>query len=458
MSLALLQSRAMRIHLIAIGGSAMHNLALALKEQGHEVSGSDDEVFEPSRSRLAKAGLLPEEMGWNADRIHEDIEAVVVGMHAKADNPELKKALELKLPVYSYPEYLYESSKTKTRVVITGSHGKTTITSMILHVLNFHGRDCDYMVGAQLEGFDTMVRLTEHNEFMVIEGDEYLSSPLDPRPKFVHYRPNITLLSGIAWDHFNVFPEFKDYLKQFELLLEYIEPGGQIIYNEDDPEVKKLIEESKKEIKKFPYQTPPYHVEDQKFVLNTIEGDLPLNVFGAHNMNNLEGARWVCSQMGITDEEFYEAIVEFQGASKRMELLAETGNCKVYRDFAHAPSKVSASMQACREAFPKEKVLGILELHTFSSLNIDFIGQYKGSMDPADKAIVYFNPEVVKHKNLPDLNREKVQEAFGNKDIVVIEDSDTLKELILQEKDQYSIMVLMSSGNFDGINWKETLQ
>ena len=447
----------MKIHLIAIGGSAMHNLALALHEQGHEVSGSDDEVFEPSRSRLERKGLLPASIGWDANRIHKDLDVIVLGMHARKDNPELQKALELDLPVYSYPEYLYESSKDKTRVVITGSHGKTTITSMILHVLNFHNRDCDYMVGAQLEGFDTMVRLTDHNEFMLIEGDEYLSSPLDPRPKFVHYRPNIALLSGIAWDHYNVFPEFAQYLHQFELLMAYIEPGGQIIYNEEDREVKNLVESTKHEIKKFPYQTPSYHVENENFVLNTIEGDLELSIFGAHNMNNLEGARWVCSQMGITDEEFYEAIVEFEGASKRMEPILEEPDFKAFRDFAHAPSKVKASMLALRETFANQKIMAVVELHTFSSLNIDFIKQYQSTLDPADTAVVYFNPEVVKHKKLPALDSLAVQEAFGNDKILVVQSSSELEQLVRVQKQEHGILALMSSGNFDGIDWLDRL-
>lgn len=447
----------MKIHLIAIGGSAMHNLALALHEQGHEVSGSDDEVFEPSKSRLERKGLLPKSIGWDARRIHKELDVIVLGMHARKDNPELQRALELELPVYSYPEYLYESSKDKTRVVITGSHGKTTITSMILHVLNFHIRDCDYMVGAQLEGFDTMVRLTDHNEFMLIEGDEYLSSPLDPRPKFVHYRPNIALLSGIAWDHYNVFPEFAQYLHQFELLMGYIEPGGQIIYNEEDPEVKNLVESTKHEIKKFPYQTPSYQVENENFVLNTPEGDLELNIFGAHNMNNLEGARWVCSQMGITDDEFYEAIVEFEGASKRMEPILEEAQFKAYRDFAHAPSKVKASMLALRETFADQKIMAVVELHTFSSLNIDFIKHYQSTLDPADTAVVYFNPEVVKHKKLPALDTLAVQEAFGNDQILVVQSSSELEQLVRVQKKEHGILALMSSGNFDGIDWVDRL-
>lgn len=443
----------MKIHLIAIGGSAMHNLALALHEQGHTVSGSDDEIFEPSRSRLEAEGLLPSSYGWDAERIKADLDIVVVGMHARKDNPELARALELGLKVLSYPEFLYESSKDKTRVVITGSHGKTTITSMILHVLNFHDRDCDYMVGAQLEGFKTMVRLTEHNEFMLIEGDEYLSSPLDPRPKFVHYRPNIALLSGIAWDHYNVFPQYEDYRRQFELLFDYIEPGGQIIYNEEDPEVKAVTEATKQEVKKFPYRTPDYHIENQSFVLETMEGDLALNIFGAHNMNNLEGARWVCTQMGITDEEFYEAIVEFKGASKRMEPLLENEALTVFRDFAHAPSKVKASVQACKDTYQNQKVLAVLELHTFSSLNIEFMQQYAHSMDPATQAVVYFNPQVLAHKKLPALEVAAVKAAFANEGIEVIQDSTKLAEYLLNAQANFDIILLMSSGNFDGINW-----
>jgi len=445
----------MKIHLIAIGGSAMHNLALALHEQGHDLSGSDDEIFEPSRSRLAKKGLLPDAIGWDANRIHQDLDFVVVGMHARKDNPELLRAQELQLKVYSYPEYLYESSRNKTRVVITGSHGKTTITSMILHVLNFHNRDCDYMVGAQLEGFETMVRLTDHNEFMVIEGDEYLSSPLDPRPKFVHYRPNIALISGIAWDHYNVFPKYENYRAQFEMLFDYIEPGGQVIYNVDDQEVQAVVEGTNQEVKKFPYSTPPYRVEDQQFVLETIEGDLPLNVFGAHNMNNLEGARWVCSQMGITDEEFYEAIIEFSGASKRMEALIVNGDLKVYRDFAHAPSKVKASVRACQETYAESNIWAILELHTFSSLNIEFMQQYAGSMDPAQKAIVYFNPEVLQHKKLPALDAAEVQAAFKRDDLLVIQNSEELALTLQKGKSAGNVFLLMSSGNFDGIDWPE---
>jgi UDP-N-acetylmuramate: L-alanyl-gamma-D-glutamyl-meso-diaminopimelate ligase len=447
----------MKIHLIAIGGSAMHNLAIALHQQGHLVSGSDDEIFEPSKSRLAKHGLLPENMGWSGANIAADIELVILGMHARVGNIELKKAQDLGLKVFSYPEYLYENSKNKTRVVIAGSHGKTTITAMILHSLHYHNRDCDYMVGAQLEGFETMVKLTDYNEFILLEGDEYLSSPLDSRPKFIHYKPNIALLSGIAWDHVNVFPEYEGYKRQFDQLLECIEAGGVIIYNEDDPEVAEVVGRTKNEIKKFSYSLPEYRVEDQRFILDTIEGDLELKVFGAHNMSNLEGARWICNQMGLTDEEFYEAIEEFEGASKRLEKLNIPGEFKVYRDFAHAPSKVKACVSGTKETFAAQKVLAVFELHTFSSLSLDFLSQYQSSLDKADEGIVYFNPKVLEHKNLPALNPEAVKEAFDHSNITIVTNRTELIERVKVATDTMEVILLMSSGNFDAINWEDEL-
>tara|TARA_R110002050_G_scaffold48780_1_gene113257 strand:- start:28463 stop:29815 length:1353 start_codon:yes stop_codon:yes gene_type:complete len=447
----------MKIHLIAIGGSAMHNLAIALHQQGHAVSGSDDEIFEPSKSRLAKYGLLPRSMGWNAANISESIELVILGMHARPDNVELKRAQELGLKVLSYPEYLYENSKDKTRVVIAGSHGKTSITAMILHSLHYHKRDCDYMVGAQLDGFETMVRLTDHNEFILLEGDEYLSSPLDARPKFIHYRPNIALLSGIAWDHVNVFPDYEDYKKQFDQLLDCIEPGGVIIYNEDDQEVLDVINRTKNEVKKFPYSLPAYRVEDQHFILDTFEGDLELKVFGAHNMSNLEGARWICNQMGLTDEEFYEAIEEFEGASKRLEKMNIAVDYDVYRDFAHAPSKVKASVSGTKETYADHKLIAVFELHTFSSLSINFLSQYKSSLDKADTAIVYFNPKVLEHKKLPALDANAVKEAFANPNIKVITDREILINTVKKVSASADVLLLMSSGNFDAINWQEEL-
>src|SRR5690554_5998226 len=339
----------MRIHFIAIGGSAMHNLALALHQKGETVTGSDDEIFEPSKSRLHKAGLLPQSYGWFPEKISSDIDAVILGMHAKADNPELLKAQELGLKIFSYPEYLYEHSKDKTRVVIGGSHGKTTITSMILHVLNYHGIPVDYMVGAQLEGFTNMVHLTDENDFIILEGDEYLSSPIDHRPKFHLYKPNIALLSGIAWDHINVFPTFENYVEQFRIFVDSIVKGGSINYNTEDPEVVKVVEASENAIRKIPYHTPEHSIKNGQTFIHTSEGLLPIAVFGQHNLNNLAGAKWICQHMGVDEDDFYEAIAGFKGASKRLEKISETKNSVAYKDFAHSPSKVQATTQAVKE-------------------------------------------------------------------------------------------------------------
>lgn len=448
----------MKVHFIAIGGSAMHNLAIALHKKGYTISGSDDEIFEPSRGRLAKYNLLPTQMGWSEDHITQDLDFVILGMHAQKDNPELKRASDLGLKILSYPEFLYEQSKNKTRIVIAGSHGKTTITSMILHVLHYHNRDCDYMVGAQLDGFETMVKLTEENEFMVLEGDEYLSSPIDRSPKFLHYRPNITLISGIAWDHVNVFPTFENYVEQFDKLLTKVEPGGVVIYNELDEEVNKVVDRTENEVKKFAYSLPEYEIENDVTYLNTPnEGLIPLEIFGKHNMNNLEGARWICNQMGISDDEFYEAITSFKGASGRLETLINKNQFKVFRDFAHAPSKVKATVTSVKESFTNKKLIACLELHTFSSLNIKFLDLYKGAMNAADQAIVYFNPEVVAHKRLPKLSVESVQKAFGQSNIEVYNDNKELLNRLKSSVEENSIALIMSSGSFDGINWKEEL-
>ena len=344
----------MNVHFIAIGGAAMHNLALALHHKGMQVTGSDDTIFEPSKSRLNAAGLLPDSFGWFSEKITKTLDAVVLGMHAKEDNPELLKAQELGLKIYSYPEFLYEQSKHKTRVVIGGSHGKTTITAMILHVLNNLKIDCDYMVGAQLEGFDTMVELTHNNPIIILEGDEYLSSPIDSRPKFHLYKPHIAVLSGIAWDHINVFPTFEMYLEQFKIFVNSITVGGSISYNTEDLHVKTIVEGSDNQIRKFPYQTPEHTIEDGVTYLETEEGPLPLEIFGAHNLNNLAGAKWICQQMGIDENDFYEAISTFQGASKRLEKIAETEKSIAYKDFAHSPSKVLATTNALKTSFQTE--------------------------------------------------------------------------------------------------------
>lgn len=433
----------------------MHNLALALHEKGYEVSGSDDAIFEPSASRLKQRGLLPEQMGWFPEKISPDLDAVILGMHAHADNPEMLRAQELGLKMFSYPEYLYEQSKDKTRVVIAGSHGKTTITSMILHVLHYHQKEVDYMVGAQLEGFDVMVKLTEHNDFMVLEGDEYLSSALDRRPKILLYQPNIALLSGIAWDHINVFPTFENYVHQFELFLDSITPGGAIVYNSEDAEVVKVVESCQKALKRFPYKTPEYTIEDGITYLQTIEGPIPLEVFGKHNLSNIEGARLICNQLGVMDEEFYEAIQSFKGASKRLELVNRTTQYVAYKDFAHAPSKVVSTTQAVKEQFRDKSLVACLELHTYSSLNPEFLKEYKGALDKADEKMVYYNPEALAIKRMAPISPDDIRTAFGDETIEVFTSSQELKAKLDSMEKSGKVFLMMSSANFGGIDLKE---
>lgn len=443
----------MNVHFISIGGSAMHNLALALKEKNYNITGSDDEIFEPSKSRLAKAGLLPEEMGWFPDKIHSGLNAVILGMHARADNPELLKAKELGLAIYSYPEYLYEQSKNKTRLVIGGSHGKTSITAMILHVLQLAKMPIDYMVGAQLKGFDTMVKLTEEAKVMVLEGDEYLSSPIDRRPKFHLYKGNIAVLSGIAWDHINVFPTFENYLDQFRIFIDTLEPNSTLIYCELDKDLKALVEaHPRKDIIKIPYQAHPHHVEKGTTYLELENSTIPLLVFGHHNMQNLQAAHLSCKALGLTDKEFYVHIQSFRGAAKRLELIAKKNNSNVYKDFAHSPSKLKATIKAVRDQFGTQKLVACMELHTFSSLNKEFLREYKNSMDSADVSIVYYNPHTIEHKKLEDISPEDVKQAFGNENILIFNNSEALKNYLESQNWTDTNLLLMSSGNYDGID------
>jgi UDP-N-acetylmuramate: L-alanyl-gamma-D-glutamyl-meso-diaminopimelate ligase len=442
------------LHFIAIGGSAMHNLALALHNKGYKVTGSDDAIFEPSRTRLANKGILPPEMGWFPEKITTEIEAVILGMHAKADNPELLKAQELGLKIYSYPEFLYEQSKTKTRVVIGGSHGKTTITSMILHVMHYHNIAVDYMVGAQLEGFDTMVHLTEDNDFIVLEGDEYLSSPMDLRPKFHLYKPNIALISGIAWDHINVFPTYENYVNQFEIFISMITNGGILVYNEDDAEVKRVSEVATNPIRKLPYSTPAYKVENGKTLLQTPEGDMPIEVFGAHNLNNLAGAKWVCQNMGVDEDAFYEAIANFKGASKRLEKIAESRNKVAYKDFAHSPSKVAATTKAVKEQYPDRQLIACLELHTYSSLNAEFLKEYEGALEFADKAVVFYSPDAVKIKRLNEVSYNQISEAFKREDLIIYTNPKDFADYLFALNLDNSALLLMSSGNYGGLDFE----
>ena len=441
----------MKIHFIAIGGSAMHNLALALCQKGYRITGSDDSIFEPSRSRLEKYGILPEKMGWFPEKITPDLDAVVLGMHAHEDNPELLKAKELNLKIYSYPEFLYEQSKDKTRVVIAGSHGKTTITSMILHVMNYHHLDVDYMVGAQLEGFDTMVKLTDTNEFMVLEGDEYLSSPIDHRSKFLLYRPNIALISGIAWDHINVFPTFEAYKQPFIDFINSISQGGVLVYNSEDKEVTNIIEKSENYLKKFPYSAPNFVIKNGEVFLQTEEGEIRLSIFGYHNLLNLEGARLICNQLGVQDGDFYEAIMSFKGASQRLEKIYENSEYIVYKDFAHAPSKVTATVNSVRENYPNRNLVACLELHTYSSLNPNFLQQYKNSLAKADQAVVFYSREALEIKRMQPISEEFIRQSFGREDLKVFTDSDALEKYLSSLNKTNSIFLMMSSGNYGGM-------
>ncbi len=448
----------MNIHFIAIGGAAMHNLALALHLKGDTVTGSDDVIFDPSKTRLEARGILPKAFGWYPDKITSNLDAVVVGMHAKADNKELLKAQDLGLKIYSYPEFLYEQSKFKTRVVIGGSHGKTTITSMILHVLHYFNRDVDYMVGAQLEGFDVMVKLTDENDFIILEGDEYLSSPIDSRPKFHLYKPNIALLSGIAWDHINVFPTWDIYVEQFKIFIDSIIKGGSITYNIEDAEVKKVVENSENTIRKFPYQTPDYIVENGITILETDEGSMPIEIFGKHNLNNLAGAKWICQQIGIDENDFYEAISTFQGASKRLEKIAETDNAIAYKDFAHSPSKVLATTNALKNQYPDRELIACLELHTYSSLNPEFLNQYKGTLAAADIAVVFYSPRAVEIKKLQAISQQQIMDAFQSEDLVVYTNPSEFKDFLFSQKFSNTSLLLMSSGNYGGLNFDELKQ
>tara|TARA_R110000850_G_scaffold16697_6_gene51857 strand:- start:48291 stop:49643 length:1353 start_codon:yes stop_codon:yes gene_type:complete len=445
----------MNIHFIAIGGSAMHNLALALHHKGDTITGSDDEIFEPSKSRLQKAGLLPEAFGWYPEKITPQLDAVILGMHAKANNPELLKAQELGLKIYSYPEYLYEHSKNKTRVVIGGSHGKTTITAMILHVLHYHDRPVDYMVGAQLEGFDTMVHLTNENDFIILEGDEYLSSPIDRRPKFHLYKPNIALLSGIAWDHINVFPTYENYVEQFKTFVDSIIKGGSINYNAEDPEVVKVVEASENTIRKIGYHTPEYTIENGTTYLETPEGPMPIEIFGKHNLNNLAGAKWICQHLGVDEDDFYEAIATFKGASKRLEKITETKDFVAYKDFAHSPSKVEATTKALKEQYPDRKLIACLELHTYSSLNPEFLKEYRGALDAADVAVVFYSMHAVEIKQLKAIKDTQIEEAFERKDLVIFTDPADFKTYLYTQEFKNTNLLLMSSGNYGGLDFEE---
>jgi UDP-N-acetylmuramate: L-alanyl-gamma-D-glutamyl-meso-diaminopimelate ligase len=445
----------MHIHFISIGGSAMHNLAIALKEKGEIITGSDDDIFEPSYSRLKQRGLLPEAMGWHPENISKDIDLIILGMHAKADNPELKKARELGLRIMSYPEFLYEHSKQKTRVVIAGSHGKTTITSMILHVLNYHDKSTDFMVGAQLDGFDNMVHLTNENDFILLEGDEYLSSALDLKPKFLWYQPNIALISGIAWDHVNVFPTFDNYIEQFQKFVDSMTNGSTLVYNEQDEILNDIALNASKPTRKHAYKVPEHQIEDGETYLETNEGPMPIEVFGRHNLENIAGAKWICQHMGVDEDDFYEAIASFKGASKRLEKVAETSKCLVFKDYAHSPSKVKATTEAVKAQFADKKLLVCFELHTYSSLTESFLKEYKDTLDEADEAVIFYSEKALEIKRMPKLSSDLIQSAFGRQDLKVFTNAENFKTFLKSKHFDNHVLLLMSSGNYGGLNFEE---
>ena len=430
------------IHFIAIGGAAMHNLALAVASKaGYRVTGSDDEIFDPALTHLRDAGLLPDELGWHPERITEDIDAIILGMHAREDNPELVRARELGLKIYSFPEYLYEQTKDKIRIVVGGSHGKTTTTSMILYVLNRLGIEADYMVGAQIEGFERMVRLSDTAKYAVFEGDEYLTSPLDLRSKFLWYHPHVAILTGIAWDHINVFPTFPEYVDTFRKFVDSFEPDGSFIYYKGDENLRKIAEHARKDIVCIPY--------------DAYEGDVEMQVFGRHNMQNLQAAMLACHCIGVAPDDFYREIASFTGASNRLEKIAETTDSVAYKDFAHSPSKLKATINAVRERYPQKKLVACMELHTFSSLMADFLPQYKGCMAEADIAYVYFNPKVIEHKRLTPITADEVRAAFGTENVKVFTESEALQAQLKSLSYDNTALLMMSSGTFDGVNVKE---
>jgi UDP-N-acetylmuramate: L-alanyl-gamma-D-glutamyl-meso-diaminopimelate ligase len=443
----------MRIHFIAIGGSAMHNLAIALHKKGYQISGSDDVIFEPAKSRLDKYGLLPAEMGWDESQISTDLDAVILGMHARIDNPELLKAQELGIKIYSYPEYIYEQSKNKLRVVIGGSHGKTTITSMILHVLNYYKRDFDYLVGAQLAGFETMVKVTEEAPVMIIEGDEYLSSPIDRRPKFHLYKANVAVISGIAWDHINVFPTYADYTLQFDKFIDTIEPNGTLIYCKADADLNEIVTQSKANVSKIAYAIPEHEIRNG--ITYLLPEETALKIFGDHNLMNLNAAKLVCKQLEINENEFDAAIASFTGAAKRLEVISADDSTNVYKDFAHSPSKLKATIDAVKAQFTNRKLIACIELHTFSSLNKDFLKEYTGSMDKADDAIVFIDIKSFEQKRMEPFSEDDVQQAFANPKLKFFNDAAKLKTYLLSLNYKDANLLMMSSGNYAGFDLPE---
>lgn len=431
----------------------MHQLAIALRNKGYVVTGSDDEIFEPARSNLEKAGILPAQTGWDAAKVQAGLDAVILGMHARDDNPELAAARRLGLKIYSFPEYIYRESRDKVRVVVGGSHGKTTITSMIMHALRENGKDFDYLVGARLEGFEYSVKITGA-PLIVCEGDEYPASAIEKKPKFHFFHPHIAILSGIAWDHINVFPSFENYKEQFAIFIRKIEKNGFLIYNETDPVLTEIVGANAKNIRLLPYRMPDFSIRNGVTAVRYGDRETPLEVFGGHNLLNLEAARMACNEIGIGMEDFLKAAASFKGASKRMELMKRNPDSAIYRDFAHAPSKVRATIRALKEQYPRRRLIAVLELHTYSSLNVKFLGEYAGAVDDADVAAVFFSPHALELKRLPALPTESIREGFGRKDLVIFNRQTELRDFLDRQDYHQANLLLMSSGTFDGMDMR----
>ncbi|HUM47562.1 MAG TPA: Mur ligase family protein [Chitinophagales bacterium] len=445
----------MNVHFIAIGGSVMHNLAIALSLKGYTVTGSDDEIFEPARSSLEQYGLLPDSLGWNTAKISTQLDAIVLGMHAKPDNPELLKAKALGIKIYSFPEFLYEQSKHKTRVVIAGSHGKTTITAMILHILKKNDVDFDYMVGAKLQGFDIMVRLSDSAPVMIFEGDEYPDSTINKVPKFHLYHPDIALVSGIAWDHINVFPTFENYVQQFRIFVEMIPESGRLIFNSEDEEVMKIAETVSPNLQKIPYSTPDFYIEAGTTFLKRQDENISLKIFGRHNLQNMMGAIEVCKSLGINEADCLEAIRDFTGAARRLELLDATSCAAVFKDFAHSPSKLKATIAAVNEQFPERKLVACMELHTYSSLNKEFLNEYRNGLKDAAVKIIFYDAHTFEIKRMEPLTPELIHRSFGDDSIIVFTGKDALEKFLKSQPWKNANLLLMSSGNFGGLDLKE---
>ncbi len=444
----------MKIHFVAIGGAIMHNLAIVLRRKGYMVSGSDDKINDPARTNLKREGILPESEGFYPEKITPDLDAVILGMHAREDNPELKRAQEFGLPVYSFPQYIYEVSKNKRRVVIAGSHGKTTITSMIMHVLKDNNLDFDYLVGAKVQGFDTSVKLTEDAPVIILEGDEYLASPVHRESKFLFYKPHAALISGIAWDHVNVFPDYDEYISQFEKFAHTIEEWGFLTWFEEDEELKKIFNRYAAKVRTRPYHTHRHFIKGNITYLQTSSGEIPLKVFGEHNLQNISGAKNICNELGVNDENFYRGISSFEGAANRLQLVGRNEHTIIYKDFAHSPSKLKATVRAMKEQFTAELV-AVMELHTFSSLNKDFLKQYENTMNEADMPVIFYDKDTFVHKNMPVLDDTYVKDAFNNTQLNIFTTKDSLQEFLLSHKWERKNLLLMSSGNFAGMNVEE---